>query len=99
MAPKIDPGGSEMEPRAVKNGLPEASGGLLVARSASGGRSGRKRGSWKIAWRALGTVFRLSWRILGPFWVDLPPPRGGPGRVPEGIFEGFFGTSRARGKN
>ena len=47
----------------------------------------------------LGTVFGPSWRILGPFWVDLPPPGGARGAVPEGIFEGFFGTSRPRGKN
>ena len=54
--------------------------GVLGARSASGGRSGREKGSWKIVWRALGTVLGRSWRLLGQFRVAFPPPgmaRGG----------------------
>ena len=84
------PGGSNSTPRGsnfaswgVPNGLLETSWGVLCARSDSGGRSGREKGSWKIVWRALGTVLGSSWRLLGQFRVAFPPlggARGGSGR-------------------
>ena len=37
-------------------------------------------------WRALGTILGSSWRVLGPFWVAFPPPRGGLGEVIFGLF-------------
>ena len=71
------PRGSNFVPRGVPNGLLDSSWGVLGARSACGGRSGRQRGSWKIVWRALGTDLGLSWRVVGPFWVDFLPRGGG----------------------
>ena len=63
----------------------------MGARSAPGGRSGWERGRWKIVRRALGAVLELFWRVLGPFLVDFPTRGEGPGRLPEVIFEAFFG--------
>ena len=40
---------------------------------------------------ALGTVLDLFWRVLGPLLVDFPTRGEGPGRLPEVIFEAFFG--------
>ena len=103
---KFDPPGSNFAPWGVPNGLLETSWGVLGARSASGGRSGREKGSWKIVWRALGTVLGSSWRLLGQFRVAFPPlggPRTGSGRSFLEVFWGHFGKSFRRpgreGKN
>ena len=81
--PKRAPGGQISGPKWSSG----ASWGVLGARSASGGRSGREKGSWTIVWRALGTVLGLSWRLLG----RLSPPGGGPERLREVIFRGILG--------
>ena len=87
---KFDPPrGSNFASWGVPNGLLETSWGVLGARSASGGRSGREKGSWKIVWRALGTVLGSSWRLLGQFRVAFPPL--GPGRLRKVIFGGIGG--------
>ena len=75
----------------IPNGLLEPSWGVVGARSASGGRSGWERGRWKVVLRALGTVLEPFWRVLGPLLVDFPTRGEGPGRLPEVIFEAFFG--------
>ena len=62
------------------------------ARSASGGRSGREKGSWKIVWRALGTVFGVLLAPLRPVSDRLSPPWGGPGEAPGGHFWRYFGV-------
>ena len=64
--------------------------GVLGAMSASGGRSGREKGSWKIVWKALGTVLGPFWRLLGQFRVAFPP-MGGPGAAPGGHFWRYLG--------
>ena len=82
------PPGVKFRPPGVPNGLLKPSWGVMGARSAPGGRSGWERGRWKIVWRALGAVLERFWCVLGPFLVT----RGeGPGRLPEVIFEAFFG--------
>ena len=75
----------------IPNGLLEPSWGVVGARSASGGRSGWERGRWKVVLRALGTVLEPFWRVLGPLLVDFPTRGEGLGRLPEVIFEAFFG--------
>ena len=75
----------------IPDGLLEPSWGVVGARSASGGRSGWERGRWKVVLRALGTVLEPFWRVLGPLLVDFPTRGEGPGRLPEVIFEAFFG--------
>ena len=82
----------------VPNGLLEPSWGVVGARSASGGRSGWERGRWKVVLRALGTVLEPFWRVLGPLLVDFPTRGEGPGRLPEVIFEAFFGRSGREAK-
>ena len=62
----------------------ESSWSVLGAKSASEGRSGRKRGVWKL--KGLGS----SWRVLGPFWFAFPPPLGGPGEGSRRSFLNFF---------
>ena len=81
------PRGSNFAPRGVPDGLPEPSG----ASWAPGRPEEGALGSWKIAWRGLGTVFRPSWRILGPFWVDLPPPGGARGGSRRAFLKAFWG--------
>ena len=73
----------------------ESSWGVLGAKSASEGRSGRKRGVWKLKGGLLGP----SWGPLGASWTHFgshsPPPgglRGGSRRS----FLDFFGTSQPR---
>ena len=39
----------------------------------------------------LGTVLEPFWRVLGPLLVDFPTRGERPGRLPEVIFEAFFG--------
>ena len=66
----------------VHNELPEASGGLLGARWAQGGRQGR---SETVAGRLLGLSRRLlgpSWGALGASWRRLGRPGGSPGPAP-----------------
>ena len=92
---KIAPRGSNFGPRGVRNGLLEVSRGALGTRSVSGGRSGRKRGSWKIVRMGLGALWGPSWRVLGPFWVSSPPPGGGRGGSGRSFLE-VFGRSRPR---
>ena len=77
------PGGPISRPRESQT----TSWGVLGARSASGGRSGREKVSWKIVWRA---VLASSWRLLGHFRVAFPP-LGGPGEAPGGHFWRYFG--------
>ena len=77
---KMTPRGWNFVPRGVPNGFPEASGGLLGARWASGGRRPADGRPTEGSWSRLGAVLGPSWRLLGPFW---PPPgeaRGGSGR-------------------
>ena len=83
---------SKFASRGVQNGLLETSWGVLGARSASGGRSGREKGSWKIVWRALGTVLGSSWRLLGQSRIVFPPLGGAPERLREVIFGGILGS-------
>ena len=67
-------------PRRGQNGLLEASGGLLGARSAPGGRPGRSE-------TAPGRLLGRSWRLLGPSWAALGASwgrLGAPGAVPGG---------------
>ena len=93
---QISPPGGQISP---PGGLPEASWASWAPGRPEEGALGGEGGVGKLHGVLLGPVFRPSWRILGPFWVDLPPRGEGPGRVPEGIFEGCLGTSRPRGKN
>ena len=85
------PRGSNFTSWGVPNGLLEPSWGVVGVRSASGGRSAWERGRWKVVLRALGTVLEPFWRVLGPLLVDFPTRGEGPGRLPEVIFEAFFG--------
>ena len=68
----------------------ESSWGVLGAKSASEGRSGRKRGVWKLKGGLLGP----SWGPLGASWAHFgshfPPPWGAPGRLQEVIFRLFW---------
>ena len=68
----------------------ESSWGVLGAKSASEGRSGRKRGVWKLKGGLLGP----SWGPLGASWAHFgshfPPPGGAPGRLQEVIFGLFW---------
>ena len=84
---KWSPGGSKIDPRRRQNCFLEASGGLLGARWAPGGRPGR---SETASGRLLGRSWRLlgrSWDAPGASWGRLGPPgalpggsRGGSGR-------------------
>ena len=56
-----------------------------------GGLENYMEGSWDRLWALLA--------YLGPVLGRFAPPGGARGAVPEGIFEGFFGTSRLRSKN
>ena len=68
----------------------ESSWGVLGAKSASEGRSGRKRGVWKLKGGLLGP----SWGPPGASWAhfgsQFPPPWGAPGRLQEVIFGIFW---------
>ena len=55
--------------------------------------------SLKIERRALGTILGSSWRVLGPFWVAVPSPLGGPGEAPGGHFLTFLGRPSRELKN
>ena len=86
------PGGPISRPRESQT----TSWGVLGARSASGGRSGREKVSWKIVWRALGTVLGPSWRLLGQFRVAFPPQGRARGRSRRSFLKYFgviFGNS------
>ena len=82
----------------VQNELPEASGGLLGARWAQGGRQGR---SETVAGRLLGLSRRLlgpSWGALGASWRRLGRPGGSPGpprEPPGGHFGSYFCNARS----
>ena len=82
MGPKRSPNGQISPPRG--------SSGVLLGRL--GRQVGLRRALWaekrslKIERRALGTILGSSWRVLGPFWVAFPPPRGGLGEVIFGLF-------------
>ena len=99
--PACESGSQEVEESDARGSKKRSSGGQILllkpswgvmgARSAPGGRSGWERGRWKIVRRALGAVLELFWRVLGPFLVDFPTRGEGPGRLPEVIFEAFFG--------
>jgi len=63
-----------MEPRGVKNGLPEASGGLLVARSRAGGQKGESEIGKNTSGRPRGgpeEIFRPVSAFRGRPGVDL----------------------------
>ena len=88
---KFRPPGAKFRPQGGPRWASGALWGVLGARSA---RSGRKRGVGKLHEGLLGPSLGplgVSWARFGSIFP--------PGRVPEGIFEGFFGTSRPRGKN
>ena len=75
----------------MRNGLPEASWGLLGARSASGGHFGRlwaEKGEstnyMDGSWGRRGAILAA----LGPVLGRIPTPREELGEV---FFEGFFG--------
>ena len=90
--------GGQISPPEGQISLPgdpkRASGALL-------GRRGRQVGLRRALWvgkgevesciGALGTVLEPFWRVLGPLLVDFPTRGEGPGRLPEVIFEAFFG--------
>ena len=69
---KWSPGGAKIDPRRRQNGFLEASGGLLSAKSAPGGRPGRSE-------TASGRLLGRSWRLLGRFWGDLGGSWAAPG--------------------
>ena len=86
MGPKRSPTGQISPPRGSSGVLL----GVLGTKSASEGRSGRKRGVWKLKGGLLGP----SWGPLGASWAHFgshfPPPWGAPGRLQEVIFRLFW---------
>ena len=93
------PRGSNFAPWGVPDGLPEPSGTSWAPGRPEEGALGGKGGVGKLHGGLLGPSLGplgVSWARFGSI---CPPPGGARGAVPEGIFEGFFGTSRLRGKN
>ena len=80
--------GTKMGPRGVRNGFPEASGGLLDARSRAGGPKGESEIGKKVSWSAPGAHLAR----LGAVLASPPPPRRGPGRLRELIFSSSLGV-------
>ena len=81
-----------MCPRGVQNGFPEASGGLLVARSRAGGPKGESEIRKKYSWSAPGAHLARLGAVLGS-----PPPQERPGEAPGAHFLKFFGSAGAEG--
>ena len=95
MAPTAcESGSQEVEVSDARGSKNRSSGGQISPPRALGG----ERGRWKVVLRALGTVLEPFWRVLGPLLVDFPTRGEGPGRLPEVIFEAFFGRSGREAK-
>ena len=83
-----------MCPRGVQNGFPQASGGLLVARSRAGGPKGESEIRKKLSWSAPGAHLARLGAVLAS-----PPPgeaRGGSG---SSFFQVLWECRRRRPKS
>ena len=74
------PRGSNFAPRGSQTGFWSPPGASWAPGRPQEGALGGK-----------GTVLEPFWRVLGPLLVDFPTRGEGPGRLPEVIFEAFFG--------
>ena len=93
--PWVQKGSPQVKCRPPPRGSSGVLLGVLGAKSASEGRSGRKRGVWKLK----GGLLEPSWGPLGASWAHFgshSPPPGGPRGGSRRSFLDFFGTSQPR---
>ena len=61
-------------------------------------RSRREKGSWKIRWRALGSVLGPSWRVLSPLRIDFLSQGGAREGSPRSFLKVFWDVRAERPK-